>query len=195
MKTLAEECYGSVFGTMAEAVEDLVVPRLKSTRPYSTFRGMLTLGDPGKYELTAVVIDVERYFRTKSAKPPSASSYVIRSDTRAANVQSSNTTDDTAMLEVIPTSGDLSSVKTSYAYKVKDETSTLGWKHVDRDDLEKGYEYGSTAVHISASDENVTKLETFQSFSLIGFIPWEKVFVWSFSCLSSADALSSTRDI
>ncbi|RDW71223.1 ATP-dependent DNA helicase II subunit 2 [Coleophoma cylindrospora] len=173
LKSLADECYGSVFGTMAEAVEDLAVPRLKSTRPYSTFKGKLTLGNPEKYELTAVSIDVERYFRTKSAKPPSASSYVTRSDT-GASVQSSNTIGDTDMHDTTAPGGDLSSVKTSYAYKVKDETSTLGWKHVDRDDLEKGYEYGSTAVHIAASDENVTKLETFQSFSIIGFIPWEK---------------------
>jgi ATP-dependent DNA helicase 2 subunit 2 len=43
-------------------------------------------------------------------------------------------------------------------------------RDLERDDLAKGYEYGRTAVHISESDENITKLETFAALEIIGFI-------------------------
>lgn len=38
------------------------------------------------------------------------------------------------------------------------------------DELERGYEYGRTAVHISESDMNVVKLETQQAMELVGFV-------------------------
>lgn len=169
---MVADCDNGVFGTIAEAIEDLSVPRLKTTRPYCTFKGQLTLGDPQDYE-TAICIDVERYFRTKAAKPVSASSFVTRSgiDSGAGTAQSSNTLPE----DVSTSDNGLSAVKHARTYKVKDESAPGGWKDVEREELEKGYEYGSTAVHIAASDENVTKLETVQSFSIIGFIPMDKV--------------------
>lgn len=71
--------------------------------------------------------------------------------------------------------GAMAAVKSTRTYVVKDEKAPGGFKHVDREELEMGYEYGSTAVHIARSDENITKLETFDSFSIIGFIPMDKV--------------------
>jgi ATP-dependent DNA helicase 2 subunit 2 len=79
LKSLTDQCEKSIFGTAAEAVEDTAVPRVKEFRPYKTFTGQLTLGDVAKYE-TAMSIDVERYFRTHRAVPPSASSFVVKSD-------------------------------------------------------------------------------------------------------------------
>ena len=142
------------------------MPRAKQTRPYKTYTGQLTLGDPEKYE-TAMRIDVERYFRTHKATPPSASSFVLRED--LSNEEASSD---------IPMDGEesgLAAVKISRTYNVNDDSAPGGKRAVDRDELARGYEYGRTAVHIAESDENVTKLETFQCFTIVGFIPQEKV--------------------
>lgn len=149
-----------------------MIPRVKEFRPYRTFIGQLTLGDPEKYE-TAMSIDVERYFRTHRAIPPSASSFVVRSDLANEEASSLDREDDAFMGG---TSG-LTAVKTTRTYRVNDESAPGGKRDIDREELARGYEYGRTAVHIAESDENVTKLETIQSFTIIGFIPCEKVYL------------------
>jgi ATP-dependent DNA helicase 2 subunit 2 len=164
LRGLADKCEKSIFGTAAEAVQDLSIPRVKDYRPYATFKGQLTLGDPEKYD-TAMCIDIERYFRTKVAKAPSASSYVV------AEVGGDNEGD--VKMEDIPDA--LTSVKNARTYKIVDESAPGGKRDVDRDDLAQGYEYGRTAVAIAESDQNVTKLETVASFSIVGFIPAERV--------------------
>lgn len=117
-------------------------------------------------------IDVERYFRTKQAKPVSASNFVVKSDMASDSIQSSNTMD----VEMSGMDGaGLTAVKNARTYKVNDESAPGGKRDVEREDLAKGYEYGQTAVHISESDENITKLETIKSFSIIGFVPNDKV--------------------
>lgn len=112
-------------------------------------------------------IDVDRYFRTKTAKPVSATSIVAQPST---SEQSSHT-----LQEGPDSQGELSLVRNARTYKVNDESAPGGKKDVEREELAKGYEYGRTAVHISESDENVTKLETFSSFEVVGFIPSDKV--------------------
>jgi ATP-dependent DNA helicase 2 subunit 2 len=114
-------------------------------------------------------IDVNRYTKTKKATPPSASSFVMNKSSAIGgnNGQSSETFEDTKMADA----PDLSAVKSHYLYQVNDPNYPRGKRDVGRDDLAKGYEYGRTAVHISAAEENITKMETFQSFSIIGFIP------------------------
>ena len=186
LKTLSENCEKSVFGTAAEAIDALDIPRVKKTKPYSTFKGRLSLGDFAKYPETAMFIDVERYFRTKAAKPPSASSYVMRPSTSngEGSAQSSLTLPGDTDIPDVPSAGtDLTAVKSAFRYTVKDENAPGGKQDVQREDLAKGFAYGSTAVHISESDKNVTKLETFQSFTIIGFVPWDKVhiceIIWS----------------
>ena len=171
LRSLADKCEKSIFGTAAEAIQDLSVPRVKDYRPYATFKGQLTLGDPMKYD-SAMCVDVERYFRTKVAKAPSASSYVVASELAGV------TNEGDVNMEDIPlsTQGDgLTSVKNARTYKVADESAPGGKRDVDRDDLAQGYEYGRTAVAIAESDQNITKLETMASFSIVGFIPNEKV--------------------
>ncbi|KFX94772.1 hypothetical protein V490_04177 [Pseudogymnoascus sp. VKM F-3557] len=178
LRGLADKCEKSIFGTAAEAVQDLSIPRVKDYRPYATFKGQLTLGDPEKYD-TAMCIDIERYFRTKVAKAPSASSYVV------AEVGGDN--DGDVKMEDIPDA--LTSVKNARTYKIVDESAPGGKRDVDRDDLAQGYEYGRTAVAIAESDQNVTKLETVASFSIVGFIPaerYEQYFNMGESCVTVA---------
>jgi ATP-dependent DNA helicase 2 subunit 2 len=174
LKSLTDQCKESAFGTAAEAIDDTLIPRVKQSRPYKTYTGQLTLGDPEKY-VTAMSIDVERYFRTHKAVPASASSFVIRSDLSNGEASVSTLDDDVTMGGTSGPEGGLAAVKTARTYKINDESAPGGKRDVDRDQLARGYEYGRTAVHIAESDENVTKLETVQSFAIIGFIPCEKV--------------------
>lgn len=177
---MVEKCDNGTFGTAVEAVEGLAVPVVKTTKPYKTYNGSLTLGDPSKYE-SAMVIDVERYFRTHKAVSISASNFVTRSD--ITNEEASQILrplkmeNEDGMEDVHHSGGDLAAVKQQRTYMVNDPEAPGGKKDVERDDLAKGYEYGRTAVHISESDENVTKLETKSELTIIGFIPQEKVLI------------------
>lgn len=165
LKALVEDCDG-ILGTMQQAIDELGVPRLKTTRPVPSYKGQLTLGDPSQYD-SALCIDVERYPRVMIRRPMTASQFVQRSDLSNMERQTANMPDDE------PTDPNpLTNVKTARTYQVADDTAPGGKKDVDRDDLAKGYEYGRTAVHISESDHNVTKLETQAGLSIIGFIPW-----------------------
>ena len=151
LQKLADDS-GGMFGTMQEAVEGLARPEVKVTRPVPTYRGSLRLGDSENYD-TALTIDVERYFKVSIRRPPTATAFAVKPDA-----------DESGLTNVLQ----------NFAYTVKDET-TPGGKPVERDELAKGYQYGRTAVHISQSDENITKLETYSSYDILGFIPVENV--------------------
>ncbi|KAL8790310.1 MAG: hypothetical protein Q9213_000662 [Squamulea squamosa] len=169
---LAESC-GGIIGTLQQAVEELGMPRLKTTRPVHSYKGEIRLGNPEEYQ-SAMCIDVERYPRTMVRRPLTASQYVQRQDPADGSAQSTGTfvaDGDIAMPDA--DGNDLAGVKNSRTYQVLDEEAPGGKRDVDRDDLAKGYEYGRTAVHISETDENVTKLETQHGLEIIGFIPWE----------------------
>ena len=179
LKSLADSCDG-VFGTIAQAIEELGMPRLKTTRPVNSYKGQLTLGDPEQYA-TAMSIDVERYPRTVIRRPASASQYVHRADlsNRRASISSSTTIlPDIDGLEgessVLSTNG-LAAVRNARSYQVEDDTAPGGKRDVTRDELAKGYEYGRTAVHISESDESIANLETTAVLEIVGFIPWSNV--------------------
>ena len=175
LQDLVENCEG-VFGTMVQAVEELGEPRLKYTRPIPNFKGQLTLGYPDEYD-SALVIDVERYPKVMIRRPLTASNYVQRSSSahgenaavRSEPDRSNGTGHDDATLNPLAT------VHNERTYHVVDESAPGGKREVERDDLAKGYEYGRTAVHISESDQNVTKLETPAGLDIIGFIPIDNV--------------------
>jgi ATP-dependent DNA helicase 2 subunit 2 len=149
---LTEQCENATFGTAAEAVEGIDIPTVKSTRPYACFKGQLTLGDPASKE-SCVSIDVVRYFRTKKAATPAASSVAVVDIAGPAPA----------------------AISTQRTYRIQDDTAPGGQREVPREDLALGYEYGRTAVHISESEANVTKLETTAGLEVLGFVPQEKV--------------------
>jgi ATP-dependent DNA helicase 2 subunit 2 len=66
-------------------------------------------------------------------------------------------------------------VTNNYKYQIKDESQAGGVRDVERDELAKGYEYGRTAVAISETEQNITKLETNAAYEILGFIPAENV--------------------
>lgn len=169
LRGFVEKCNGN-FGTLAEAIDQLNIPRLKQTRPIPSFRGQLTLGDASKYDAT-LTIDVERYPCTMLAKPPTASSFVVRTDLGAAGP--SDGPSDGIVGEDHPMS-DLAAVRHQRGYQVDDPDEPGAKKNVEMEDIEKGYEYGRTAVHIAESDMNAVKLETTPALELIGFIREEE---------------------
>lgn len=173
LRNLVNDCDG-VSGTMQQAIDEMGVPRLKSTRPVASYKGQLTLGNPVEYN-SAMCIDVERYPRTMIRAPPSASQYIQRSDlispSSSATLLSGD--GDAAMAGSDPNG--LTSVRNTRSYQVKDDEAPGGKRDVDREELAKGYAYGSTAVPIAESEWNVTKLETQAGLEIIGFIPWNRV--------------------
>ena len=147
-------------------------------RPVPSYKGQITLGNLEAFE-TALAIDIERYPRTMVAKPPSATQFIAKTD-KAANeedsMQSSHTlAPDSGTLADGKTAGDLMAIKTTRIYQVDDENIAGGKREVAREELAKGYEYGRTAVHISESDENVTKLETQAGMDIVGFVQKDMV--------------------
>lgn len=168
---LVDDCDG-IFGTVAQAIDEMSAPRLKSTRPTPSYRGSLMLGDPDKYD-TAMTIAVERYPRTMVARPPTASSFASKAEGGGEGdvTQSSGTIQEYDN----PDENDLTQIKTSRVYQIPDQTAPGGKREVDRDELAKGFEYGRTAVHISESERNIVDLETTPGMEIIGFIPADNV--------------------
>ncbi|KAK4635019.1 ATP-dependent DNA helicase II subunit 2 [Fulvia fulva] len=165
-RQFCEDCNGT-FGTLAQAVEAMQVPRTKSTRPVPSYKGFLTLGNPELFE-DALTIDVERYPKTMVAKAPTASKFVVRHGVAEATQSSATLSNgDNAPAD----EGDgLANIVTARTYQVDDENAPGGKKDVKREELSKGYEYGRTAVHISESDQNVTAFESKQGLDIIGFV-------------------------
>ncbi|KAI1074338.1 ATP-dependent DNA helicase II subunit 2 [Whalleya microplaca] len=164
LKDLVEKCDGQ-FGTIAEAISELDIPRLKPTKPYKTYDGPLTLGNPEEHQ-DAMSISVERYFKIHKATIPPASRVVIKNE-------GSETLEDDEMQGVEPT-GSFAAVKNARTYKINDPEAPGGKRDVEYESLAKGYEYGRTAVHISESEYNITKIETKRCFTILGFIHQEK---------------------
>ncbi|KAF2865286.1 SPOC like C-terminal domain-containing protein [Massariosphaeria phaeospora] len=170
LQDFVEKCDGS-FATLAVAIDQLEIPRIKDTRPTPSYKGTLTLGDAQKYEGT-LTIDVERYPCTMIAKPPTASSFVVRSDLGGAPGPSTQSTATLAGDSI--QDGQLSAVRNQRVYQVENPDEPGIKSNVEPDELERGYEYGRTAVHIAESDLNIVKLETEQCLELIGFVPEDK---------------------
>ena len=168
LRKLVGQCNNGVFGTMEQAVEELAVPRIKPVRPFKSFDGPLTLGDPSKYP-SALSFHVERYFKTKRAPAPPASTVVV--NTEHGGPSHSQAIDEDADMGGTEFSG----VKHMRTYRVKDSDAPGGKRDVDFEDLAKGYQYGRTVVPFSESDFTVTKLETKKSFTILGFIPFSSV--------------------
>ncbi|KAI8941189.1 ATP-dependent DNA helicase II subunit 2 [Plenodomus lindquistii] len=169
LRNFTEQCDGN-FGTLAVAIEQLHIPRLKETRPTPSFKGQLTLGDPANYDAT-ITIDVERYPCTMLAKPPTASSFVVRTEDGKAGPSAESSA---TMVGEDHTMTDLSAVRNQRNYQIDKPGAVDGKAIVSLEDLERGYEYGRTAVHISESDMNCVKMETEQSLQLVGFVKAEE---------------------
>ncbi|KAF2719457.1 SPOC domain-like protein [Polychaeton citri CBS 116435] len=192
-KRLCDDCDG-LFGTLAQAIEELGIPRLKTTKPVPSFKGLLTLGSLEDYPDTAIGINVERYPKTMVARAPTASSFVVRADMAAGEVTQSSATlveDGTEEGAIGANTNGLTSVKNARTYQVADEKAPGGMKDILQEDLSRGYEYGRTAVHISESDRNVTDYETSSGLEIMGFV--EKGRYERYMDMSRANLIVASR--
>jgi ATP-dependent DNA helicase 2 subunit 2 len=153
-----------LYGTLGFAIDEMVIPRMKTVRPVHSYRGCLTLGDPENYE-TAMAIDVERYPRIMVAKAPSASQFVVRPNMAPGETQS--------QFDTKPS--DLAAVKNARTYQVLDEDAPGGKRDVEQEELSRGFNYGSTVVPIEEADKNVTDFESKQGMDIIGFVVKDQV--------------------
>lgn len=177
LRQLCESCDGN-YGTLAEAIAELGTPRLTQPTPVALYKGLLTLGDPTKYD-TAMSIQVERYAKVRIAKAPTASSYVVKSGggTQAGSSTQTSHTMQSGGSQQEP-EGNLTSVKQARVYTVDDESAPGGKRELERDSLARGYEYGRTAVPMERDDEHVTKLDTVASFDIVGFVASSEYEYW-----------------
>ncbi|KAI0098969.1 SPOC domain-like protein [Hypoxylon sp. NC0597] len=166
LKKLVDKCDG-LYGTMAEAISELETPRIKPFRPYKTYEGELTLGNPQEHK-DAMSISVERYFKTHKATVPPASRVVLSTEPGHSQAAEGDA------MEGVEHTGQFAAVKNARTYKVNDPEAPGGKRDVEFESLAKGFEYGRTAVHISESEYNITKIETTKSFTILGFIHQEK---------------------
>ncbi|XDG01545.1 hypothetical protein ABKA04_001160 [Annulohypoxylon sp. FPYF3050] len=166
LKELVAKCDG-LYGTMAEAISELEMPRIKPFRPYKTYDGELTLGNPAEHK-DAMSISVERYFKTHKATIPPASRVVLSTDSGPSQAAGGDE------MEGVENSSAFAAVKNARTYKVNDPEAPGGKRDVEFESLAKGYEYGRTAVHISESEYNITKIETTKCFTILGFVHQEK---------------------
>jgi ATP-dependent DNA helicase 2 subunit 2 len=171
LKNLVEQSDG-IFGTMAEAIAEMQQPRVKEIRKAPLFKGLLMLGDGSTFE-TAMTIDVEAYPRVMIDRPPTASNYVVRSNANPA--EGASFTSSNTMNSEEDHKNDLAAVKTSRGYKVEDPNAPGGKRDVSEDELDKGFEYGRSAVHFSEDDQQLLGLETSPGIDIIGFVPWDGV--------------------
>ncbi|KAG9929519.1 SPOC domain-like protein, partial [Aureobasidium melanogenum] len=162
-RNLVEDCNG-LYGTLGFAIDEMVIPRMKTVRPVHSFRGYLTLGDPETYD-TAMAIDVERYPRVMVAKAPSASQFVVKTNMAPGETQS-----QFAPLDEESKPSDLAAVKNARTYQVPDEEAPGGKREVEQEELARGFSYGSTVVPIEEADKNVTDFESKQGMDIIGFV-------------------------
>lgn len=151
LKELCDQCDG-IYGTIAEALEEIQRPRTKKTRPIHSFRGRLSIGNESINPRSTLLIDVERFPRTMVARPPTASSFALSP-------------------EQDPVDGNLQKIRNTRTFQVEDEDAPGKAIDIDREDMAKGYLYGRTIVPISAEDQEIVKFNTETSLKIVGFIP------------------------
>lgn len=173
LKELVVGCDG-VFGSLNYAVSELGLPTLKSTRRMPSFKGNLLLGNCAEFE-SAISIAIERFPRTMVAKAPSSSNFAIKLDGESSNRPQNQPLEQQLREQEENGESDMALLRSNRVYHIKDDGAPGGKKDVDRDQLERGYEYGRTAVHISKSDETVIKFDAEPSLEILGFVPLSKV--------------------
>ncbi|KAK6511954.1 ATP-dependent DNA helicase II subunit 2 [Arthrobotrys musiformis] len=151
LKELCDQCDG-IFGTIAEAIEEIQRPRTKKTRPVHSFRGCLSIGNASVNPGSMLLIDVERFPRTMVAKPPTASSFAITSERDQVD-------------------GSLQRIRNTRTFQIEDEDAPGKAIDIGREDMAKGYLYGRTIVPISTEDQEIVKFSTEASLKIVGFIP------------------------
>jgi ATP-dependent DNA helicase 2 subunit 2 len=167
---MATQTGGSVVN-IQDPISKLGTPNIKTVRPVCLYRGTLTLGYIDKLEHATMKIDVQQWPCVMQAKPQQEKQFAGKPEVYADGTAQSSVT----MQESGPLQDGLSVIKRTRAYQVDDEDAPGGKRDVDKEQLEKGFEYGRTAVHVNEDDMDSVKLETRSGLEVVGFALREKV--------------------
>jgi ATP-dependent DNA helicase 2 subunit 2 len=182
------EAAGGTFFTMSKAIADMSVPSIKSVWPVTTYKGTLTLGNVEKFPDTSLQLEVERYPKIMPVKAPSAKHVVVKPEFGSDAVGPSAPPAAAKQEE----DGSLAAaVKRARSYQVEDASAPGGKRDVDGEQLERGYEYGRTAVNVSKEDMEVATIPTRQCLDIIGFVSAKTVS----TCLSTCVLTGKVRSI
>jgi ATP-dependent DNA helicase 2 subunit 2 len=151
-----------VFATYAEVFESTKTPKVKQPRHVPTLKCQMILVSLDQYE-ESFSFSVERYARTKKATPPSSHKVSVVAGERDMKLQS-----QAGPGAAIPPSQ--GQVRQQRAYKTADG------KEVEREQLERGYKYGSTIVGLSEADQDYLRFKSDASIMILGFLPKEDAF-------------------
>lgn len=171
LRSLVDQCNNGTFGTLAEAVEELDIPRVKPVRLVKSYDGPLTLGNPEEFP-SATSINVERWPTTKVNRPAAATTVTVKQE--PSGTQSTHTLAED-MDGVEYDDPQFNSVKQHRTYKINDPSAPGGKRDVEFEELNRGWAYGSTAVCIPDSDKDLTSFGAVKSFSIIGFVSMSKI--------------------
>jgi ATP-dependent DNA helicase 2 subunit 2 len=129
------------------------------------------LGDAGKFPDTSLRLEVERYPKIMPVKAPSAKQVVVK--TEGSSDGAGPSAPPATKLEGEESAA--AAVKRALSYSVADAGAPGGKRTVDGDQLERGYEYGRTAVNVSKEDMEVATIPTWQSLDIVGFVSAKSV--------------------
>jgi ATP-dependent DNA helicase 2 subunit 2 len=163
--------------TVARAISEQEIPKPKSVKPVVLYKGSLTLGNSEKFPEESMRIEVEQWPCTMKAVPQTMKTFGVRSDYMGSGSAEGSTQSSATVQHSAPddTEGNISGLKRTRAYQIDDPDAPGGKRDVDKEELETGYEYGRTAVHISRADMDIVKLETMPGLEVVGFVDQEKV--------------------
>jgi ATP-dependent DNA helicase 2 subunit 2 len=171
LKSLVDKCNNGTLGTLAEAVEELEIPRVKPVKLVRSYDGPLTLGNPEQFA-SATSLNVERWPVTKVNRPAAATTVTVKQE--PSGTQSTHTLGE-EMDGVEYDDPQFNSVKQHRTYKINDPSAPGGKRDVEFEELNRGWAYGSTAVFIPDTDKGLTGLEAAKNFSIMGFVHMDKV--------------------
>ncbi|POS80077.1 Ku70/Ku80 N-terminal alpha/beta domain-containing protein [Diaporthe helianthi] len=171
LKSLVDNCNNGTFGTLAEAVEELSIPRVKPVRLVKCYDGPLTIGNPAQFP-SATSINVERWPATKVSRPAAATTVTVKQD--PYGTQSTHTLGE-EMDGVEYGDPQFNSVKQHRTYRINDPGAPGGKRDVEFEELNRGWAYGNTPVYIPDADKDLTTFGAAKSFSVVGFVSTNKV--------------------
>ncbi|KAI9341852.1 SPOC like C-terminal domain-containing protein [Pilaira anomala] len=152
-QTLIKEGYEGDIADLEEAYAQTQTIYAKEVTARPAYRGFLYIGSPISKE-PFLPISIHTYLRTKTVALPSSTKVSKLSDGPTKKVERSS----------------------NYVLDVKNEEGeTTSEVQVEKENIQKGYQFGKTILLVSEEELGVAKLQTKKEMTVIGFIPSKEV--------------------
>ncbi|KAF2668511.1 SPOC domain-like protein [Microthyrium microscopicum] len=166
-------------GTMTpvyKAVSELGIPSHRTVRAVTTYKGTLTIGHIGKFEEQSMKIEIQQWPLIMPATAQSAKTFLVQREDKEGEHAGGSAESSATLQQSAPKEGEetLLPSKRTYGKQIEDPTAPGGKIDVDKEQLEKGYVYGRTAVHIGTDDMGVVNLDTEAGLEVVGFVARDK---------------------